>query len=68
MATDSLRVGVIGLGMGSAHAVAYQGVPNAELVAVCDISVPWAKTARRTKSTLETSGAPSRTSPSCRAQ
>ena len=41
MSVTPLRVGVIGLGMGGAHAVAYRELPNAELVGICDISEPW---------------------------
>lgn len=33
---DKVRVGVIGLRMGRAHAAAYHTLPQAELVAVCD--------------------------------
>ena len=34
---SKIRVGVIGLGMGSNHARDYKASPNAELVAICDI-------------------------------
>jgi len=36
-----LRVGVIGLNMGQAHAETYKKLPNAELVAVCDKDKGW---------------------------
>lgn len=41
-----LRVGVIGLGVGAGHVAAYQSMPNAELVAICDSSEPWLKHCR----------------------
>ena len=41
MARRSVRMGVIGLGMGSGHAVAYQALPDAKLTAICDVSEPW---------------------------
>lgn len=46
MSVNRLRVGVIGLGMGRAHAEAYRSLPNAELVAVCDRDPAWAEYCR----------------------
>jgi len=43
MTATPVRVGVIGLNMGAAHAAAYQSLPGAELVAICDLSEPWLK-------------------------
>src|SRR5438876_1150959 len=43
MAEKRLRMGVIGLGVGSGHAKTYQALPNAELVAICDQSEAWVK-------------------------
>jgi len=34
---ERVRVGVIGMGMGRNHAVAYRDCPEAELVAICDV-------------------------------
>ncbi|HDI00403.1 MAG TPA: Gfo/Idh/MocA family oxidoreductase, partial [Firmicutes bacterium] len=33
----SLKVGVVGLGMGRGHVEAYQAHPEAEVVAICDV-------------------------------
>ncbi len=40
MSASPLRLGVICLEMGGAHAAAYRELPNAELVAICDVSEP----------------------------
>lgn len=39
MAEQKLRAGVIGLGVGKAHAKGYLNSPDAELVAVCDMNL-----------------------------
>ncbi len=41
MSANPLRLAVIGPGMGAAHAAAYLELPNAELVAICDVPEPW---------------------------
>jgi predicted dehydrogenase len=41
MSRNKLRVGVVGLGMGSNHVRTYQSLPQAELIAVCDSDEPW---------------------------
>jgi predicted dehydrogenase len=38
MAKDKLRVGVIGVGMGSGHIAGYQKDPRSEVAAVCDVN------------------------------
>jgi predicted dehydrogenase len=35
---EQVRIGVIGLGMGRNHAVSYRDAPEADLVAICDVS------------------------------
>lgn len=42
MATDELRIGVIGVGaIGQHHVQAFAQVPNAEVIAICDQSKDW---------------------------
>jgi len=43
MEDRKIRTAVIGLGVGSGHVHAYKAMPNAELVAICDLSEPWLK-------------------------
>lgn len=43
MGQDRVRVGVVGLGVGGGHAKMYQSLPNAVLVAICEVSEPWLK-------------------------
>jgi predicted dehydrogenase len=48
MASDKVRVAVIGMGgMGVGHANAYRGDPRCEIVAVCDQSKTWADKAKK---------------------
>ena len=48
MSEKKLKVGVAGLWMGAGHIAAYKAMPNAEVVALCDISEPWLKQSQDT--------------------
>ena len=43
MASEEVRVGVIGTGMGRLHMQAYSEIPNVRLVAICDLNEPEAR-------------------------
>lgn len=46
LSNKRVRVGVAGLNMGCGHVKAYQNLPNAELVAICDSDEPWLRHCR----------------------
>ena len=47
MSSPKLKVAVVGCSLGVTHIQNYQKLPNAEVVAICDIDEPWLKHVQR---------------------